>query len=347
MPKLIPIYDGGMYKRGVESGRNRQVLSALEAELVFHDPEVPGMVAPTSIGTELNMAKWFDSFCDLEVGDELLVGLIPDAALVRTLWMMSHDKVDGFTGVFDLVSVPVVAAAVDAAGGNLSDPSVLGLPRVGTATNQVAYDTTNGLIGATKDAVQQQAIYGGALTDYRNNSALAVTNFATPIPLPLGEPVYMRFTVTALGDFGTNQSGSCCSTCSGNLYPTIQFGAIIDILCADKQRVQNYCNCPENLNPQRACPTVPDTTAPTVGPYVTQNGTNGVPFTFDLNSVAPSEAIVTWTAAPLPPGLSLDSGTGVISGTPFTTGTTTVSVTGMDAAGNVSTPAVTFDIVIA
>ena len=346
MPKLIPLFNGGMYKRGIEDGRNRKVLTALEAELIFHDPEVPGMVAPTSIGTELNMSKYFDSFCDLEVGDEILVGLIPDASIVRALWMMSHHKVDGFTGTFDLVSVPAIAAAVEAAGGNLADPSVLGIGRVGTTTNQVVYDATNGLIGATKDAVQQLEIYGGVYTDYRNNAALAVTNFATAIPLPLAEPVYMRYTISAIGNLGVAEDGGCCSTCAGQNYPTFQFGAVYDVLCVDKQRVENYCNCPENLNLQRGCDEVPDTTPPIVGPFVNQTGTVGVPFVFDLNATTPSETIVTWTAVPLPAGLSIDSGTGVISGTPFTTGTTAVIVTGLDAAGNLSATS-SFDIVIA
>jgi len=84
---------------------------------------------------------------------------------------------------------------------------------------------------------------------------------------------------------------------------------------------------------------VVDTTAPVVTDPGGQVGQTGIPIT-PLQLVS-DEDPVTWLATGLPAGLTLDPATGIISGTPTTNSTNTVTVTATDAAGNASAP-VTF-----
>jgi hypothetical protein len=184
------------------------------------------------------MTKYAGLMCDLAVDDEIFVGLAPDAALYRGLWMMSFDAVAGFTVDVDLVSVAEEYANFQA-----------GLGAVSTPVNPapLAYDFTNGLGDATKDACQKAELWGGVHTDYRNNNALLFEPMAPAVFAGLGQSLYMRLTVTALGEFGGDSAEACCNTCGGDNYPTFQVGAIYDRLCADKQRVRNFCNCPEKL----------------------------------------------------------------------------------------------------
>lgn len=82
---------------------------------------------------------------------------------------------------------------------------------------------------------------------------------------------------------------------------------------------------------------VSDVTAPTVTDPGGQSPSPGVPFTIQLEA---DEANVTWSATGLGNGLSIDSNTGVISGTPLNAGVLSVTVTATDAAGNESDPVV-------
>jgi len=236
------LFNGGMYKRGVDSGRLRVPLTTEEAELVFADPELPGNHLDNTISTELNMKKYASELCNLAVGDELFVGLIPDASVIRGLWMLSFDALPGFTVTADLVSVKDVWAAYEA-----NDGDATGVPRAYAAVSGLlSYDFTNGLGHSTKDATALAALYGGVYTDYRNNDALVASRYVTPQVTLLGESMYIRLIVTATPSEPLSDTG-CCSACNEDNVPTFQVGAWYDQLCADKQRVRKYCNCPRAL----------------------------------------------------------------------------------------------------
>jgi PKD repeat protein len=64
----------------------------------------------------------------------------------------------------------------------------------------------------------------------------------------------------------------------------------------------------------------------------TAAGTAGSPFSYAITA-ATSGLTTTYTAAPLPPGLTIVAATGVITGTPTTAGTTVVNLTAQNAAG--------------
>lgn len=241
MPKSIFLFDGGNYKRGIDSGRSRVPLTPQEAELIFADPELPGDT-DNSIATELNMKKYASELCQLEVGDELFVGLAPDAAVYRGLWMMSFDALPGLEVDVDLVPVKDVYAQWLANNGNATGVTTT----LNTAPSTLAYDFANGLGHSTKDANDLANLYGTPVTNHRNNDALAVSAFATQRPALLGESVYFRLTITAVPAGNLPEAG-CCSNCGEDAYPTFQVGAWYDRLCVDKQRVRKFCNCPESL----------------------------------------------------------------------------------------------------
>jgi Zn-dependent metalloprotease len=83
---------------------------------------------------------------------------------------------------------------------------------------------------------------------------------------------------------------------------------------------------------QAADPTcAPSGGAVTVTNPGSQSSTIGTPASLTLAATG-GTAPYTWTAAPLPAGLSVNASTGVISGTPTTAGTTTVTATASDSS---------------
>lgn len=258
MAKSIFLFDGGNYKRGIDSGRVRVPLTPQEAELIFADPELPGDT-DNSIATELNMKKYASELCQLEVGDELFVGLAPDAAIYRGIWMMSFDALPGLTVDVDLVPVKDVYTQWVNNNGDATGVATT----LNTGPSTLSYDFADGLGHSTKDANDLADLYGGAVTDHRNNDALQVSAFATQRPALLGQSVYFRLTVTGVP--GNLPEGGCCSSCGEDAYPTFQVGAWYDRLCVDKQRVRKFCNCPESLCGE-GCdePYVSNATAPNV-----------------------------------------------------------------------------------
>jgi hypothetical protein len=75
-------------------------------------------------------------------------------------------------------------------------------------------------------------------------------------------------------------------------------------------------------------------------------GRPAVPYTAALSATGGSGGFV-WSAAGLPAGLSIDSVSGTIAGTPGTAGTSTVTVTAADAANPSNSATATFTIAIA
>ena len=74
----------------------------------------------------------------------------------------------------------------------------------------------------------------------------------------------------------------------------------------------------------------PKITSPT-----SDTGTTGVPYSYQITA---DQSIVTWGASPLPPGLSVNTSSGLISGMPTTAGTYTITLSATNGNGTGTQP---------
>lgn len=232
------LFHGGNYKRGIDDWRIRVPLNEKEIDEVFYDPDVPNDT-DNSISSEFNMRDFEELFCNLEVGDELYLVLLPDACIYRGLWAMAFNPVKNFTARFDCVR------ARDLYNAWVGGQSMKGLPAV-AGTAALDYDFSDGLgyDSWTAETNAKTPWAAGDYNYYRNNAALKWAGFNTQFFAALGEAMYIRMTITAVGEAGTSDPGVCC-TCGKPKFPVFQIGAIYDRMCADKQRHVKYCNCHE------------------------------------------------------------------------------------------------------
>lgn len=233
MANALFLFNGGNYKIDQDDGRERIPLNPMEAELIFLDPELLSETG-TSHGAELNMHEYANLFCDLAVGDEIFMGILPDAAFYRGIWMHMYNKVEGFTVDVDLVPIKDVWDAYEAG-------DACGVAPLAGAETQAA-DFTDGVCQATKDACMLANLWEKDETqyeNYRNNDGQVATPFDA-VYAGLGQSLYIRLTVTALGALGSSDT-PVCTKCRGDTYPSFKAGAVFDTLCGDKQRVVNQC----------------------------------------------------------------------------------------------------------
>src|SRR5882724_7809368 len=64
-------------------------------------------------------------------------------------------------------------------------------------------------------------------------------------------------------------------------------------------------------------------TKPSITSPTTDCGTTGVPYSYQITA---NQAIISWVAAPLPAGLTVNTSTGLISGTPTVVGTYSIAL---------------------
>lgn len=242
MPKVIFLYHGGNYKKNIDDGRLRMMpLRPGELDEVFYDPHVP-YHGDNSIATELDMGEYADILCDLQPGDEVYVGILPDAALYWGMWAMSFNAVKGFKADFDLVRGRDVWNAW------VNNQELTGLPRV-PGTQVLPYDFTDGLGHNSWNAVTISKLpwESGNYDDYRNNAALEWVPYNPALFAFLGEAMYIRMTIRELGEYNVAMEDQCCNYCLKRKFPTFQVGMVYAHICADKQRWQKYCNCQTGL----------------------------------------------------------------------------------------------------
>jgi YD repeat-containing protein len=92
--------------------------------------------------------------------------------------------------------------------------------------------------------------------------------------------------------------------------------------------------------------TVQADTAPTAPTIANQTATNGAAWTFTVPAFTDADGdALTYTATGMPPGLSFNATTRVISGTPTTNGTYTVTVTANDGRGGVTPKSFTITVI--
>jgi uncharacterized repeat protein (TIGR01451 family) len=95
--------------------------------------------------------------------------------------------------------------------------------------------------------------------------------------------------------------------------------------------IANYSDASGNTYPAASSLTVTTLHLPAITSAATANGQLGVAFTYTIT--ASGGPITSYSAAPLPGGLTLNANSGVISGTPRTAGTTVATVTATNADG--------------
>lgn len=238
MPKVVYLFHGGNYKRGIDDERLRIPLDPYEVDEVFYDPDVPNDT-DNSIGTELDVNRYEELFCDLAPGDEYYIALMPDACIYRGIWAMAFKPIKGMKVRFDLVRARDVWNAYSTGAEQSGLPAVAG-------TGSLDYDFSDGLGFDTHTAKTNSETpwAAGGYEYYRNNAALKWTGFDTQYFAALGEAMYIRMTITEVGEAGGSDPGVCC-TCGKPKFPVFQVGCIYDRMCADKQRHVKYCNCHE------------------------------------------------------------------------------------------------------
>lgn len=239
------LFHGGEYKRQIDDGRIRVPLTPTESESIFFDPALAGQVDGNSHRTEVHMGAYAEQLSGLAVGDELFIGIFPDAAVYRGLWVGSYSALAGMTADFDLVSIADVCDAYVANNGDAS--GVAGV----TGVTPISYDFADGMRNASKDAVQLACLHGNDPSDHRNNDALVYENIVPPVPALLGGALYLRMTITAVP--ATLGEGGCCGSCGEGQLPYLAAGVIADEICFDKQKITNTCNCPETLGKCGGC----------------------------------------------------------------------------------------------
>lgn len=80
------------------------------------------------------------------------------------------------------------------------------------------------------------------------------------------------------------------------------------------------CSSRDNSEEQVSITILPGLAKLTIGPESTVPGTTGAPYSLQLTATVPEAKTWTVSSGALPPGLALDAGTGLISGTPTASG---------------------------
>lgn len=234
----IYLFNGANYKRGIDDGRLRVPLTLPEIDAIVYDPEVPNDT-DNSIGTEINLNQYSDILCDLAAGDQIFIGLVPDATLIRGIWSLTFQGVEGFAGDIDLVKCTDVLDDIEADGDGSAAAMYLG-------THAIPLDKTLGNPPCGMGVVAAELPWiagddGYESTEVRDPEAFAAT-VIEPTYLLLREACYIRLTVTAIPEEADTDS-DCCLSCTEVTYPHFQVGITYDRTCADKLRNRRWCNC--------------------------------------------------------------------------------------------------------
>jgi poly(3-hydroxybutyrate) depolymerase len=203
-------------------------------------------------------------------------------------------------------------------------------------------------LGSDCGAAFSVAVSIGTSTTISNRATLTVTP-AEGAPIMLTNPARSRvlqnqtgtFSVSAWsaspmtyqwqkGGFTTNMADIFGATSATYTTPATTLADHLTLFRCIVSNAAGSTTSASELLFVTAAPTAPATIA---SPLAAAAQT-GVPFTYAIQSSATNP--VTYSAAPLPDGLMLDANSGIISGTPSSSGTTNIAIGAANAAGRTS-----------
>jgi len=251
---------------------------------------------------------------------------------------------------FNVVGVPIITNSPLTAAGTVGTPFSFTITALGSPTSYAASPlpaglsivAATGVITGTPTTVGTTNVLLGATNAIgTGNATLAITVAAAGVaPLITNSPLTAAGTVGTLFSFTITASGSPTSYAASPLPAGLSIVAATGVIVGTPTTagttnvLLGATNAAGTGNVTLTITVAAAAVAPIITGPPNAPGTIGTPFSYTITA---SGSPTSYTASPLPAGLSIVAATGVITGTPTTAGTSVVTLGATNASGTRNT----------